>query len=278
MIEHRFEFDVDIIIFHFLDSNHVLSDDAFGRIVYNTKDADTAIVMGQFANNSQWFKFLAYVIWSAAYNFYHIALNMRRNAVEKIAIENRAKDLELINLRSQLNPHFLFNTLNNLNTLITVDSNKASAVVLGLSDVLRYQLYEADENKVLLKKDIEILRQFLELEKIRRDNFQFSIKTEGDIAAIFIPPFIFINFVENAIKHSVDNTGFSYISLDFNVAGSHLYFTCKNSKPSTIKVKVNGGLGLQNIKRRLELMYEDKFTLETKDDEKEFLIALALPL
>lgn len=185
---------------------------------------------------------------------------------------------ELLHLKNQINPHFLFNTLNNLNTLITVDPNKASAVVLGLSDVLRYQLYEADENKVLLKKDIEILRQFLELEKIRRDNFQFSITTEGEIAAVFIPPFVFINFVENAIKHSVDNIGFSYISLHFNVVNNYLHFSCQNSKPSTIKAKINGGIGLQNIKRRLELMYEDRFSLETKDDDKEFLIKLTLPL
>lgn len=185
---------------------------------------------------------------------------------------------ELLHLKNQINPHFLFNTLNNLNTLITINPSKASAVVLGLSDLLRYQLYEADDNKVLLKKDIEILRQFLELEKIRRDNFQFSITTEESIFAILIPPFIFINFVENAIKHSVDNTGFSYIFLDFIVVNNHLYFTCKNSKPSTIKPKVNGGLGLQNIKRRLELMYEGNFTLDIKDDKKEFLVTLDLPL
>jgi Histidine kinase len=185
---------------------------------------------------------------------------------------------ELTNLKNQINPHFLFNTLNNLNTLIAVDANKASAVVLGLSDVLRYQLYEANGERVLLKKDIEILRQYLELEKIRRDNFQFSITTEGDIFNVLIPPFVFINFVENAIKHSVDNIAFSYISLHFFTENNLLYFTCQNSKPSIIKAKINGGLGLQNIKRRLELMYEEKFVLEVKDDEKEFLIKLQLPL
>jgi Histidine kinase/GHKL domain len=179
---------------------------------------------------------------------------------------------ELTNLKNQINPHFLFNTLNNLNTLITVDAKKASAVVLGLSDVLRYQLYEAVEQKVLLKKDIEILGQFLELEKIRRDNFEFSINVEGDISSILI------NFVENAIKHSIDNTGFSYISIHFSVSNNVLNFDCQNSKPSIIKAKVNGGLGLQNIKRRLELMYEEKFTLDIKDDKKEFLIKLQLPL
>jgi sensor histidine kinase YesM len=185
---------------------------------------------------------------------------------------------ELRHLKNQINPHFLFNTLNNLNTLITVDANKATAVVLGLSDVLRYQLYEANDDKVLLKKDIEILERYLELEKIRRDNFQFSINVEGDIMGVLIPPFIFINFVENAIKHSVDNQGFSYIALQFSSVNNYLQFTCKNSKPSIIKAKVNGGLGLKNIKRRLELIYSETFSLDINDNTKEFLIQLTLPI
>jgi sensor histidine kinase YesM len=185
---------------------------------------------------------------------------------------------ELTNLKSQINPHFLFNTLNNLNTLISTDATKASAVVLGLSDVLRYQLYEANGDKVLLKKDIEIVRQFLELEKIRRDNFQFGITVSDNIAGIMIPPFIFINFVENAIKHSADNKGFSYISLDFTVANGYLNFNCKNSKPAMAVIKNTGGLGLQNIKRRLELMYANKFTLVINDEAKEFTINLKLPV
>jgi Histidine kinase len=184
---------------------------------------------------------------------------------------------ELNHLKNQINPHFLFNTLNNLNTLITVDAAKASAVVLGLSDVLRYQLYEANDDKVLLKKDIEMLQRYLELEKIRRDNFQFSINIEGNILNTLIPPFIFINFVENAIKHSVDNQGFSFIALQFSIVNDRLQFICKNSKPSIIKAKVNGGLGLKNIKRRLELIYGVTFSLNINDD-KEFLIQLTLPI
>jgi Histidine kinase len=185
---------------------------------------------------------------------------------------------ELTNLKNQINPHFLFNTLNNLNTLISTDAAKASAVVLGLSDVLRYQLYEANGDKVLLKKDIEILRQFLELEKIRRDNFQFGITVEGTVSGVMIPPFIFINFVENAIKHSADNKGFSYISLDFTVANGYLNFNCKNSKPAMAVIKNTGGLGLQNIKRRLELMYANTFALAITEEAKEFTINLKLPV
>jgi sensor histidine kinase YesM len=185
---------------------------------------------------------------------------------------------ELNHLKNQINPHFLFNTLNNLNTLITVNPQKASSVVLGLSDVLRYQLYEATDDKVLLKKDIEILQQYLELEKIRRDNFKFSINIEGNINGILIPPFIFINFVENAIKHSVDNQGFSYIAIHFIETNGMISFNCKNSKPAIIKAKINGGLGLKNISRRLELIYGELVKLEVIDNTKEFYVDLKLPI
>jgi Histidine kinase len=185
---------------------------------------------------------------------------------------------ELTNLKSQINPHFLFNTLNNLNTLISTDTVKASAVVLGLSDVLRYHLYEADAEKVLLKKDIAILKQLLELEKLRRDDFQFSINAEGNLAGIMVPPFTFINFIDNAIKHSADNRNFSFITLDFKLTGTTLVFCCKNSMPPVAIVSKPGGIGLQNIKRRLELMYGDTFALDTIYQEHTYTVTLTLPV
>jgi Histidine kinase/GHKL domain len=185
---------------------------------------------------------------------------------------------ELMNLKSQINPHFLFNTLNNLNTLITTDAAKASAVVLGLSDVLRYHLYEADAEKVLLKKDIAILKQLLELEKLRRDNFQFSIAVEGEINGIMVPPFTFINFVDNAIKHSADNRGFSFITLDFTVTDGLLTFSCKNSVAPVAVARKAGGIGLQNIQRRLELMYGNAFTLNIENQDKTYQVTLILPV
>jgi Histidine kinase len=185
---------------------------------------------------------------------------------------------ELNKLKSQINPHFLFNTLNNLQTLISSNTEKASAVVLGLSDVLRYHLYEASADKVLLKKDIAIAQQLLELEKIRRDDFQFSITVEGNTNGLMIPPYIFTNFIENAIKHSVDNRQFSYVSLHFLVADGHLLFTCKNSKPAIGVVNKTGGIGLQNVQRRLELLYGTGFTLDIQDAAKEFTITLKLLL
>ena len=185
---------------------------------------------------------------------------------------------ELTNLKNQINPHFLFNTLNNLNTLIATDSRKASAVVLGLSDVLRFYLYEANKEKVLLKKDIEILKQVLELEKIRRDDFQFSLNFDNSISGLMVPPFIFTNFVENAIKHSVDNNLFSFVHIKFRVESSHLVFECENSLPNVKLINNVGGLGLQNVKRRLELIYNNEYSLAMNDIDNKYLVKLKLPL
>ncbi len=185
---------------------------------------------------------------------------------------------ELNSLKNQINPHFLFNTLNNLNTLVTTDPAKASVIILGLSDVLRYLLYEANTDRVLLRKDVEILRQLLELEKIRRDNFQFSLTVDDNIAGITVPPFIFIGFAENAVKHSADSKMFSYVTINFCVVEDKLLFCCKNSKPVLSVSSKIGGLGLQNIRRRLELIYRDRYSLEITDNAKEYITNLKIPI
>lgn len=191
--------------------------------------------------------------------------------------EEKLKE-ELSKLRNQINPHFLFNTLNNLNTLITTNPAKASAVALGLSDVLRFYLYEADQDSVLLKKDIGILKQVLELEKIRRADFQFALITKSNINGIIVPPFIFTNFVENAIKHSISDNSFSYVNIAFSVEGDYLVFDCENSIPKHRTVNEYGGLGLKNIQRRLELIYAEKYDLTIKEADTSFTVKLKLPL
>lgn len=185
---------------------------------------------------------------------------------------------ELSKLKNQINPHFLFNTLNNLNTLITTNPGKASAVALGLSDVLRFYLYEADKDSVLLKKDIDILKQVLELEKIRRTDFQFALTTNSNINGIIVPPFIFTNFVENAIKHSISDSSFSFVNITFSAAGDYLVFDCENSIPEHRTVNDYGGLGLKNIQRRLELIYGEDYKLAINETGNKFTVKLTLPL
>ena len=198
----------------------------------------------------------------------------RIHELEKATIES-----ELEQLKKQVNPHFLFNTLNNVNVLTQTDPERASQVLTRLSDLIRYQLYDSVKEQIFLNADIHFLTDYLNLEKIRRDNFEFRISTKGDIANQFIPPLLFIPFVENAVKYSLDSENKSYIYLSFEVERNILYFVCINSKPGKIiKPQKSGGLGLANVKRRLELIYNEKYTLDIKEDENTYQVNLCLIL
>jgi sensor histidine kinase YesM len=184
---------------------------------------------------------------------------------------------ELEQLKSQVNPHFLFNTLNNLTVLTRTDPEKATQVLYGLSDLMRYQLYDSAREKISLSKDIQFIQNLLTLEKIRRNDFSFTIHTEGNVDGQVLAPFLFIPFVENAIKHGATTVGHSYLTLHFKVTEDRLFFTSENSKPA-VKQNLIGGLGLANIKRRLELLYPHKHTLEITDDTSKYIVNLQIPL
>lgn len=196
----------------------------------------------------------------------------RMNELQKANLE-----AELNQLKSQVNPHFLFNTLNNLLVLTKTNAEKATQVLLGLSDLLRYQLYDSMKEKIVLAKDIAFIHNFLALENIRKNDFTYTIHTTGDTDTILLPPFLFIPFVENAVKHGASTVGHSYLTVDFKVIGKQLHFYAENSKPA-VKHQTIGGLGLANIKRRLELLYPDNHTLEIKEDTDKYIVNLTIPL
>jgi hypothetical protein len=185
---------------------------------------------------------------------------------------------ELEQLKNQINPHFLFNMLNNANVLIEDDPKKASQVLVKLSDLLRYQLYDSSRDKVLLTSEIHFLEDFLNLEKVRRDNFNFLISKEGGLSGVQVPPLLFISFVENAVKHNNDSAKLSYVNLFFDVRRTELCFKCINSKPALKAVNKPGGLGLSNIKRRLELLFPSAHDLKIEDSSETYCITLTLKL
>ncbi|TCC98267.1 histidine kinase [Pedobacter psychroterrae] len=200
-------------------------------------------------------------------------------------LNNVTFKMELNELRNQINPHFLFNMLNGIKSLVRVDPEKATTVIMKLSEFLRYQLYENNEERTLLKSEINFLSNFLDLEKLRRDNLSVKItsKTEAKIInSVFLPPNLFTTFVENAVKHSVDINGSeSFIHIDIEVVGNQLFFDCVNSKDPIYKPSSNiksGGLGLGNIKRRLELLYGDNHILDFKSTQTKYEIKLTIPL
>lgn len=194
-------------------------------------------------------------------------------------LEQANANAELEQLKNQINPHFLFNMLNNANVLTKKDPEKASQVLMKLSDLLRYQLYDSAREKVLLTSDIHFLEDFLNLEKVRRDNFDFIISKEGNLSGILIPPLLFISFVENAVKHNNDSAKSSYVNLFFEVRNNELLFKCINSKPVLKAVNSDaGGLGLVNIKRRLALLFPLSHNLKIEDSPETYCIILSIKL
>jgi two-component system, LytTR family, sensor kinase len=193
------------------------------------------------------------------------------------SLEKEKLSTELTQLKNQVNPHFLFNTLNNLHVLATKDPEKAAKIILGLSDVLRYQIYDSGQDIILLQKDIAMLRQLTEIEKIRRRDLTVTFEADDNVNTITLPPLLFINFVENAIKHS-NVRGAAVIHIIFSLRGKMLYFEITNSK-SPVKVQnENSGLGLANSKKRLDLLYGDTYTLNIKDEPAQFTLQLNLPV
>ena len=180
---------------------------------------------------------------------------------------------ELSFLKSQINPHFLFNMINNANFMIDEDPEKASRILLKLDSMLQYQFNKSTLNSVLLKDDIAFLFDFLELEKVRRDHFEYTIKTEDGIGDTKVPPLLFIPFVENAVKHNLDSSR-SYVHITFSKKDQQLLFQCRNSKPLQPIYYKSGGLGLANIKRRLDLLFENNYTLHATETDDAYTVNL----
>ena len=167
----------------------------------------------------------------------------------------------------------------NANVLIKRNPEEASKVLFKLEDLLRYQINDSSRERVSLASDIRFLNDYLNLEKIRRDNFQFTLRQEGEVDSIWIQPLLFIPFVENAVKHSFDSEHSSYVHVFFKVDAHRLEFRCENSKPAVaVQQGKVGGIGLANIQRRLGLLYPEHYKLEQKEDENLYSVILSITL
>lgn len=196
---------------------------------------------------------------------YHIQNNRKISE-----LENATTAIELANLQNQINPHFLFNTLNNANVLVE-DAEKSTFILKTLNDLLRYQTQGEAKGEVRLSDDIAFLDNYLSLEKTRRDRFYYSINTEGDCEAK-VPPLLFIPFIENAIKHNPESD--SYIHISFRRKGDRLHFKCENSKAKLVQERKMGGIGLKNIRKRLDLLFGKDYTLSLCDEKDIYTVTM----
>jgi sensor histidine kinase YesM len=191
-------------------------------------------------------------------------------------------DAELEALKSQVNPHFLFNSLNNLYGLALKGDKKTPASILKLSEVLRYMIYEAKDEKVLLEKEIAFLENYVNLQRLRSDGrASISFEVDGEITGLSIAPLLFIPFVENSFKHGVKGeTGDSYVDVKMELGVDFINFTCRNNIGivDDIEQKKYGGIGLENVRKRLELIYEGRYMLDLEEVGNEYKVQLKIDL
>ncbi len=187
-----------------------------------------------------------------------------RKEKEAIQLKNENLDTEMKFLRSQINPHFLFNSINNIYALTVLKSDAAPENLLKLSGMLRYMLYECNADKVLLKKEIEYIRNYIDLMMLK-DSKGLNVETDiqKDPPNLMIAPLLLIPFIENAFKHSkIEDIEKNWIKIKLKVGDKELFFETINSVPEGhLSKDIVGGIGLKNVKRRLEIIYPEKHQL-----------------
>ncbi len=200
--------------------------------------------------------------------------NQRERYIKEL--DNARLETELKFLKAQIHPHFLFNTMNNLYTLSLKRSKKAPEIVEKLSDLLRYMAYEVSHPLVALENEIEQLKNYMALEKLRYGpNLELSFSINGNVEEVKIAPLLLLPFVENSFKHGVSGKmGASWITISLEIEKEVLQFKVENSKSSQIKDETGytQGIGLKNVKRRLELIYTDKYDLKIIDTETHLIV------
>ena len=193
--------------------------------------------------------------------------------------EKQYLETELNFLKAQIQPHFFFNTLNNLYSLTLKKSDQAPEIVLKLSALMSYMLYESNTPKVSLSKEITYLQNYLDLEKLRfGQRLVVTFEIDGQIEEVSIPPMILILFLENSFKHGVkNNLNKIRIDISLKIREGFLFFEVKNPVEENRSTE-NRGIGLKNAKRRLELLYGNNYRLDLLEKEHEFIVSLKMPV
>lgn len=214
-----------------------------------------------------------------ALRLYFNGLQHRRR-IAMLEAENNATRLKY--LKYQINPHFFMNTLNNIHALIDIDAERAQQSVVDLSKMMRYVLYDIGLARVELGKEIEFLRNYIQLMRIRLSgDVEVSVSFPDNGAGIKVPPLLFITFVENVFKHGVSHAKKSFINIKMSISasGKHVVFEASNSNHSGDNVTGNHhGIGLENLRHRLDLLYNGEYTLSISNNQDIFTAYLLIPV
>lgn len=235
--------------------------------------------------SEQFLTFLGLVYIGGFSTIYSIIAEWKEQERQRKELQNQTIASELRFLKTQINPHFLFNTLNSLYALTLKKSDDAPEVVLQLSEMMRYMLYECNEPQVPLSKEISYIENYLKLEKMRlQKDIEINFIVEGDVADLQVAPLLFIPFIENSFKHGVANQiGNGYVYIKIACSENQVLFEIENSKTSgkqfnTPSGKKSGGIGLVNVQRRLDLLYPSKNTLLIEETLEIYKVILTITL
>ncbi len=234
-------------------------------------------------HSAYFFAALIYVAFTSFLKFIKEWFSLQDLNLKLAKIEQQKLEAELKTLKGQLNPHFLFNSLNNIYSLALVKSAKVPGLILQLSDLMRHIIYESKEKYIPLEKEIEFVNNFITLQKIRvAENKKINYHIEGGIPSAKIAPLLFEPFIDNAFKHGLPgNEGEDFIDIKFNFkqAGVLDFSISNNYEEQGHWAKKNSGIGISNVKQRLKLLYTQKdYSLTTKKEGHIFSVKLKLKL
>ena len=205
----------------------------------------------------------------------------RDESIKELEKEKLRSELEY--LKYQINPHFFMNSLNNIHALIDIDKDKAQAAIQELSGLMRYVLYDKSSMYVSLEKEICFLRNYIELMRLRYTNkLELNVAFTTEPQGVLVPSLLFMQFVENAFKHGVTykKKSLIYVSLDLDEAGEYVHFVCRNTLPDAAKATAlpsQGGIGIENARKRLELLYGGKASMRIDNDGEWYNVELKIP-
>ena len=205
--------------------------------------------------------------------------NLVVNTIKKEQLEKQAVQAELYYLKSQIHPHFLFNTLNNIHTLVYKQAATAPDAVMQLASLMRYMIYESNAPTVPLTREMEYLQDYMNLQQLRyKQNPVVDLKIEGEIETCQVAPLLFIHLLENAYKHSPARLNPGDLQVRVNVKEDTLTFSVQNpiGRNSAHTLDTAGGIGLQNIRKRLALLYPDQHTLDIHSTDETFAVVLKI--
>lgn len=200
---------------------------------------------------------------------------------EKFEFEKKSLESELNLLRAQIHPHFLFNTMNNLYSLSLGQSNKTSEGIAKVSDLLQAVLYDCNEVYIDLEKEITFIQNYIDLQRLRYDEqLTLDFRIEGNYQGLKVAPMLFITYIENCFKHGSSNDpDHSWITVLFRIQDKQIFFKAENSKPKqtsgAIKTQL-GGIGLENVKKRLDILYKDNYKLNVCESKEMYGVEIEL--